>query len=635
MNNNIQLKEFTKVKTGDYVVPLKDACIHEGGYSESFPIGYDVLDNAMKVKGEEAGGIRSGDLAVITGLSGAGKCHGKGTKILMFDGSIKNVEDIKIGDNLMGDDSTLRKVLKLGRGKEMMYRVSHKKNRTESYVVNESHILSLKNNSNAYGDKGVKDISVRELLKQSSNFRSVHVGYKVGVEFREKKVNIDPYFIGLWLGDGTSESTGITTMDKEIVNYLEKLAKRMNLGITITNQGHNKSKIYSLTREKKFESIHKTHGGKYVYKNKQTKNGGYGNIKALKTCLRELDLINNKHIPEIYKINSRKNRLKLLAGLIDSDGYKDNNNYEIVQKSKKLADDIVYLCRSLGVWSYWTIKHDKQFNKDYYRIHIYGKLKDVPVLLKRKKCSERKQIKNALHYGIKVKKNSFNNYYGFELNGNGRYLLGDFTVTHNTTFSENIVMNLDGIAIPTVFFSYEVLIDNLYAKFVDMNISDQALIYTPKKNISGSVKWIEEKIKEAQEKYYAKVIFIDHIDFLSPANLNSSDQRRIVIRDICQGLKTLAIDLEVSIFLLAHVRKVQGREVEMQDLAESSALFQIPDYVFSVARHYRVETSGGREMKVAMNEGIVKVLKNRLTGEQPFMNFVLENNIIRPLNEPT
>lgn len=202
-----------------------------------------------------------------------------------------------------------------------------------------------------------------------------------------------------------------------------------------------------------------------------------------------------------------------------------------------------------------------------------------------------------------------------------------------TTFSENIVMNLDKIAIPTLFFSYEVMIDNLYAKFVDMNISEKALIYTPKKNVSGNVKWIKEKIKEAQEKYYVKAIFIDHIDFLSPSDLKSSDQRRIIIRDICQELKTLAINLEIGIFLIAHVKKVQGREVEMQDLAESSALFQIPDYVFSVGRHYKTEMNKGVETLVPINEGIVKILKNRLTGEQPFMNFVLENNIIKDKDE--
>lgn len=69
--------------------------------------------------------------------------------------------------------------------------------------------------------------------------------------------------------------------------------------------------------------------------------------------LRELNLLNNKHIPAIYMYNSKEIRLALLAGLIDSDGYYDHSNiYEITQKNKRLSDDILYLCRSLGFACY-------------------------------------------------------------------------------------------------------------------------------------------------------------------------------------------------------------------------------------------------------------------------------------------
>ena len=73
---------------------------------------------------------------------GAGKCLGIDTPVLMYDGSIKLVQDIKIGEKLMGDDSTSREVLTLARGSEMMYKISSDK--SDTYIVNESHILSLK-----------------------------------------------------------------------------------------------------------------------------------------------------------------------------------------------------------------------------------------------------------------------------------------------------------------------------------------------------------------------------------------------------------------------------------------------------------------------------------------------------------
>ena len=76
-----------------------------------------------------------------------GKCLGKDTKVLMYNGDVKNVQDIVVGDVLMGDDSTPRNVLTLARGREQMYRISSKKG--DSYTCNESHILSLKSSSNS------------------------------------------------------------------------------------------------------------------------------------------------------------------------------------------------------------------------------------------------------------------------------------------------------------------------------------------------------------------------------------------------------------------------------------------------------------------------------------------------------
>ncbi len=69
----------------------------------------------------------------------------------MFDGTLKNVEDIKVGDKLMGDDSTPRNVLSITSGKEQMYWV--RQNKAIDYRVNESHILSLKRSRNEGSNK--------------------------------------------------------------------------------------------------------------------------------------------------------------------------------------------------------------------------------------------------------------------------------------------------------------------------------------------------------------------------------------------------------------------------------------------------------------------------------------------------
>ena len=96
----------------------------------------------------------------LCGSAGTGKCFDKDTPILMFDGTIKMVQDIQVGEILMGDDSTQRTVLALGNGRDTMYKVTNVKG--ESYVVNSEHILCLKysNSKRINNDKKSKRFRV-------------------------------------------------------------------------------------------------------------------------------------------------------------------------------------------------------------------------------------------------------------------------------------------------------------------------------------------------------------------------------------------------------------------------------------------------------------------------------------------
>lgn len=78
----------------------------------------------------------------FSGKKHSGKCLGINTPILMYNGDIKLVQDIKENDLIMGDDSTPRNVLSITNGTENLYEINHS-NHNESYIVNESHILSL------------------------------------------------------------------------------------------------------------------------------------------------------------------------------------------------------------------------------------------------------------------------------------------------------------------------------------------------------------------------------------------------------------------------------------------------------------------------------------------------------------
>lgn len=356
---------------------------------------------------------------MLCGTTGVGKCHGKGTLIRMFDGTVKKVEDIQKGEILMGDDSSPREVLSLARGKDDMFNVVPVKG--DAFTCNKAHILSLKNTVT----KEIVNITIEDYLKQNKNFKHLHKLYRVGVDYPEKKVLVDPYFIGLWLGDGNSKNTGVTTADTEIVDYLNSYASHLGLKIRINHLKENASDTYFITAG-------------------NCKGPSEGRNRLL-TDARKYGLMNtegDKFIPRDYLINSREVRLQVLAGLIDSDGYLIHNVYEYVTKSDKLSDDVLTLSRSLG---FAATHRKKEVNgAEYHRIFISGDISEIPVKLIRKKAAPRKQKKDVLVTGFSLEYIGKGDYYGFSISGNRLYLLNDFTVTHNTLAAKVLAEELCG-----------------------------------------------------------------------------------------------------------------------------------------------------------------------------------------------
>lgn len=347
-------------------------------------------------------------LIILTGSAGVGKCHGKGTEILMADLSVKKVEDIVIGDYLMGDDGSPRKVLSTCYGTEELFRVSQ--NKGMDYVVNKSHILSLVVSQKYQGyEKGdTVNIPVSEWLELPDYVKEkVLKGYqanleKLGTQAAPVK---HPYLLGLWLGDGSSWSNGITIGNEpELIDYLN---------------------TYALEHGSDFKKWASSDTGNCAT---------YSMAKFFTPLLRSLNLIGNKHLPKSYLLASRADRLELLAGIIDSDGYLASGGYDLTLKDTDLFYDTVMLARTLGFKVTVSDKPTK-YNGSvivYKRMHISGDLSCLPVRIPRKKAAARKQVKDVLRTGIQVESLGEGDYYGFTLDGNHLYCLADLTVTHNT-----------------------------------------------------------------------------------------------------------------------------------------------------------------------------------------------------------
>lgn len=371
-------------------------------------------------------------------LWGPPGCHAKGTLVRMYNGSAKKVEDVRVGDELMGPDSKRRKVLCLKRGRENMYQVIPTKG--ESFVVNAHHILHFeregspllrrksrsKKKPETYYTRAkyqplTLDVSVADYLAFSKTRKAQYKLKYTGVEYSNSQtMPIDPYFLGLWLGDGSKHLPHITNTDPAVVSFVYEYAAKRGLQVRVDQPGGDSDcPTYALTAPDR-----PLPGRTY---------------NCLQNDLRSLNLLNNKHIPGGYLYSSRDSRLRLLAGLLDTDGHYDTTGkyFEITQKSKRLAEDIVSLSRSLGFLV--TIAPVRKtikklgFEGTYYRVNICGDLACVPVHIDYKKALPKHQNKNNLRTGIKeVIPLGAGNYYGFELDGDHLYLTADYMIHHNS-----------------------------------------------------------------------------------------------------------------------------------------------------------------------------------------------------------
>jgi superfamily I DNA/RNA helicase len=353
--------------------------------------------------------------ALIAG-AGSGKCLGRGTPVLKFDGTVVPVENIVAGDLLMGPDSSPREVITANSGTGPLYRVRPVKG--DVWVCNDDHVMTLINSVTSH----VTDISVKEYLSLSPGcrFRNNSKLLRTGVSFTQRKTTLDPYLLGVWLGDGTLESADINTPEPEIRQYCAEIAAAYSCE-SIETQDTRSPGLYRVRF--KTRTCARTWGGSH---------------SLILSLLREFGgLGSEKFIHRDFLVNDEETRLSLLAGLLDTDGHLDKGCYEIVTKFGGLRDDILFLARSLGFAAYTTRKvgtiKSLGFSGMYWRILISGDVGKIPCRVARKKAGCRLQKKSVLRTGFSLEPVGVGEYFGFTLNGDGRFLLGDFTVTHNTT----------------------------------------------------------------------------------------------------------------------------------------------------------------------------------------------------------
>ena len=392
-------------------------------YRHPIPMGIIGIDNLLK------GGLAKGELGVILAPTGVGKSLPNSEPVLTPKGWVK-MGDIKIGGKIIGSDGNQQYVIGVyPQGVRTIYKVEF----TDNTFVNcdEEHLWSV-NTLNMrtaktrvdgksvykpnYGYKVVKTSDMMNFIKKRGRY-NYRLPVVSPINFNEKDVLINPYLLGLLLGDGSICDSGvrISTKDDELFDNISHLNE------------HSSYNEYFRVETKSIKSI---------------------NLKVgIKQRLNEYGLLNkksnNKFIPKDYLYNSAENRVSLLQGLMDTDGYVNKNGtVQFTTVSEQLCDNVRELVLSLGgtskintkvpTYTYDGVKKEGQLA---YTITMSFANNIVPFKLllkvskyyKREKYVEQKYVKSITYSHdeeatcIKVS------------NPDELFVTRDYVLTHNTT----------------------------------------------------------------------------------------------------------------------------------------------------------------------------------------------------------
>lgn len=553
---------------------------------KKFPVFLARANTALE------GGHSPKELCMVVAPPG---CHAKGTEIIMFDGSIKKVEDVRVGDVLLGPDSKPRNVLSLARGYEKMIRIIPTKG--EPFVINENHILSLKRSKHKRTDSKsgeIVNISFKDWKAKSTTFKHHYKLYRPAeITFSNNtKLEIDPYLLGLYLGDGhLGNSPNITSVDTEIIEEFSK----------IISINYSDLKVSIKPEVGKIKTL------------RAAKNGGKLNSLTLK--FKKLGLLGTlsgtKFIPREYKTSTLTNRLRLLAGLLDTDGHLGNNCFEYCSKSKQLIDDVLFVARSCGLAAYLGTK--KCINGVlYYRINISGNIDIIPTRITRKKATTRSQIKSHLVTGFTYEELPEDYYYGFHLDADHLYLLKDFTVTHNTgksLFLVNQSVHLMRHGLKVLYISLEMSEDKIAQRF-DSVITELGVknIKTQKQELIKGIKDFYTQypdsglvIKEFptsqatvnhirvlltqlrnQNKFIPDVICVDYLELLRP--IRYIDGEYAAQQRIAEELRGLGVEMNMLVWTATQTNRDAKKAPIIKDvhMADSYGKVRTADWIVSL-----------------------------------------------------
>ena len=387
---------------------------------------------------------------VIGGYAGSGKAQPLDTKIPTPEG-VRLLGDLKVGDFVFDRQGKPTKVLGVfPQGKKRVYRISFKDGR--SSLCAGDHLWTFYNSKNKRFTKTTLEI-LNLGLTNSSGFK-YRIPTNGAVDYDQKQFDVDPYIMGVFLGDGCCLESYLTlsSEDEEIPTYIGEIIKAK----PVKNSDKNYNWTFEWERAEDYKEVSYVagNGGRRKVIRKKPKTEDYFS----KYSKEVIQYSGEKSIPSEYKFGSVEQRLRLIQGLFDTDGSisvsGNRFNIRFSTTSKKLVRDVQEILWSLGYES--TISVDKRQDKYSTKIcfglnvNIDNNEKNKLFRLRRKFDIANKAAGSSKHrdYSKIAITNIEELDYETEMvciyvdNDEHLYLTEDYVVTHNTTLVKHAIAAL-------------------------------------------------------------------------------------------------------------------------------------------------------------------------------------------------
>ncbi|HEX7190776.1 MAG TPA: replicative DNA helicase [Thermoanaerobaculia bacterium] len=623
--------------------------LHEAGkLITGIPTGYDRFN-------EFTSGFQPSDLVIIAARPAMGKAQPLDAKVLTRRGFVC-MGSLKVGDELASIDGAPSRVAGIfPQGEKELYRVTFSDGRSTECCREHLWRVTYRTWD---APRVVTTERLMEMLERRRYRGRLYIDTFSGEFGTDENLPIDPWLLGVLLGDGTTHGTsvGFSTASAELV---ERVRQTAGAGFDVVFQDHYDYRI--------------------VQTGPKTRGPGYRPANPLRQALESLGVwgsrAHEKFIPNAYLNSSLDSRKRLLEGLIDTDGWIEKwGSIRFASCSERLSRDVVDLVRSVGGTAShfeketsYTYRGERRTGRRSYVCNLQLPDTIELALIGAKRERRRPGMRTRRLNVVSVTPSRWSQAQCIAVSHRSQlYITDGYTVTHNTSFMMNIA---ESIAIPgkdgqprgaaarlhsVGVFSLEMSKEQIGLRILssESGVSNHLIragmlseknwrdLAEASARLSKGHIYVDDtpgidimdmraKARRLKMEAGLDLVMVDYLQLMSVKGKIESRQQEI--SQISRGLKGIAKELSLPLIALSQLsrrpeQRTGDHRPQLADLRESGAIEQDADVVAFI---YRDEVYNKDTEEKGIAEIIIAKQRNGPIGD---FKLVFRNDITKFFN---